>query len=49
MGESGDVEFEVERILESRVIRGSRQFLVKWKGYADYDNSWVNEQDMGNA
>ena len=47
--ESGDVEFEIERILDSRVARGSKQYLVKWKGYADYDNSWVAEQEMGNA
>ena len=34
-------EYEVERVLDSRVVRGNKQFLVKWKGYEDYDNSWV--------
>lgn len=34
-------DYEVERILDSRVVRGNKQFLVKWKGYEDYDNSWV--------
>lgn len=47
--ESGETEFEIERVLDSRVVRGSKQYLVKWKGYADYDNSWVAEQEMGNA
>jgi len=23
--------------------------LCKWKGYQDYDNTWVNEAEMGNA
>jgi len=36
-------EFEVEKIVSVREVRGSRQFLVKWKGYADFDNSWVDE------
>jgi Chromo (CHRromatin Organisation MOdifier) domain len=34
--ESGDVEFEIERILDSRVVRGSKQYLVKWKGYVHH-------------
>ena len=24
-------------------------FLVKWKGYGEADNSWVNEDDAGYA
>jgi hypothetical protein len=23
--------------------------LVKWKGYADFDNSWVAESELENA
>ncbi len=26
-------EFEIERIVDVRVVRGSKQFLVHWKGY----------------
>ena len=47
--ESGEAEFEIDRIVDSRVVRGNTQFLVKWKGYGDYDNTWVGEQEMGNA
>ena len=43
----GAQEFEVERILGHRVVRGTWEYLVKWKGYGDYENSWV--RDMGNA
>lgn len=33
-------EYEVETILDSRVIRGEQQFLVKWKNYDDFENTW---------
>src|SRR3954463_2008038 len=37
-------EFEVEQILDKRIKRKGRgqwiEYLVKWKGYEDYDNSW---------
>jgi hypothetical protein len=41
-------EYEVEQVLNSqRVGRGCKvQYLVKWKGYPDLDNKWVNAEDM---
>ena len=39
----------MESVLSERVVRGSREYLVKWKGYSDFENSWVKESDMGNA
>jgi hypothetical protein len=44
----GKEEYEVESILKSRHHgRGCKvQYLVKWKGYADSDNEWVNWDDM---
>ena len=32
--------FEIENILDSRRIKNRLQYLVKWKGYPDSDNSW---------
>jgi len=29
----GEEEFEVEKILNKRVVRGKKKFLVRWKGY----------------
>ena len=46
--ESGK-EFEVERIVDMRISKGQKQFLVKWKDYQDFDNSWVDESALGNA
>ena len=36
-------EYEVEKILDSRLFsrRQRLQYLVKWKGYPDSDNMWV--------
>jgi hypothetical protein len=44
----GEEEYEVESILKSRHYRrGCKvQYLVKWKGYADSDNEWVDWDNM---
>src|SRR6266436_4485148 len=38
----GEEEFEVERIVAHRTFGRSRclQYLIKWKGYPESDNSW---------
>ena len=33
-------EYEVERILDKRTRRRKVQYLVKWLGYPDSDNTW---------
>ena len=47
--EDGAEEYEVEKILAHRVARGRKEFLVKWKGYGEYENSWEPEANLGNA
>ena len=41
-------EYEVEKILDSRKFgRGRKlQYLVKWKGYPDSENQWVDKDDV---
>ena len=41
-------EYEVEKVLDSRLFGRRRrlQYLVKWKGYPDSDNMWVNKDDV---
>ena len=41
-------EYEVEKILDSRQFgrRKRLQYLVKWKGYPDSDNMWVDKDDV---
>ena len=40
---------EVEAILKSRRCKGSLEFLVKWMGYDDLENSWQPLCDVVNA
>ncbi|CAJ0916593.1 unnamed protein product [Ranitomeya imitator] len=42
----GELEYEVEKILDSRFSRRRLQYLVKWKGYGQEDNSWVVASDV---
>lgn len=39
-------EYEVEEILAERTRRGKRQYLIKWKGYDDSENTWEPEQNL---
>ena len=41
-------EYEIEKILDSRQFgrRHKKQYLIKWKGYPDSDNEWVDKQDV---
>ena len=47
--EDAEPEFEVERFVDMRIVRGLRQFLVKWKGYGEFENSWEPECNLGNS
>ena len=44
----GQEEYEVEAVLDKRHYgrRKRHQYLVKWKGYPDSDNEWVDHADM---
>ena len=43
--EAGE-EFVVEKICGVRQYRGETQYLVKWEGYDDKYNSWINLQHL---
>lgn len=38
--EIDDEEYEVERLLDRKLEKGSIYYLVKWKGYPPEENSW---------
>lgn len=45
-------EYEIEAIIDAKrgmFPHGRVGFFVKWKGYGDNENSWVDENDAGNA
>jgi len=41
-------EYEIEKILDSwQFGRGrKKQYLIKWKGYPDSNNKWVDKKDI---
>ena len=45
----GVEEWEVEKILNKRKIRGIEKYLVRWKGFTAEHNSWVKQEELGNA
>ena len=45
----GEEKFEVEKILNKRIIRGKKKFLVRWKGYTMEEDTWENRENLENA
>jgi len=42
-------EFEVEKIINKRTVRGKEKFLVRWKGYIAEENTWESRENLENA
>ena len=32
--------YSVEKIIDKRIVGGKVQYLVKWEGYSESDNTW---------
>jgi len=47
--DTGREEYEVETILDKRIIRKKTQYLVKWVGYPLHDATWEPVQNLSNA
>lgn len=45
----GELEYEVDKIINSRYIRGDLEYRVKWTNYSDKYNSWEPWQNVEHA
>ena len=45
----GDEEHEVEEVKQVRKRSGKKEFLIKWKGLPQEENTWEPEEHMTNA
>ena len=45
----GEEEFEVEKLLNKRMVRGKEKFLVRWKGYTVEEDTWENRKNLENT
>ena len=47
--DSRSEEFEVESILDKRIIHGKIQYRVKWKNYQESEATWEPEENLTNC
>ena len=49
LDEDGEPEWEVEKVLDSRMRKGVREYLVKWAGWSPSYNQWEPEEHLQGA
>merc|ERR1740130_1633804 len=45
-GEEEEPEYKVQAILEVKKVGGKPQYLIKWEGYEEDENSWEPEENL---
>ena len=45
----GELEYEVDAVLASRIQRNKLQYLVGWKGYGPEERTWEPAENLENA
>ncbi|KAI1715974.1 chromo (CHRromatin organization MOdifier) domain-containing protein [Ditylenchus destructor] len=47
--DEGSEIYEVERILDMKMVRNKRKFLIRWKGYGEDEDSWEPQENLDGA
>jgi len=45
----GEEEWEVEKIMNKRRVRGKDKYLVQWKGCTAEEDTWESRENLRNA
>ena len=46
ISESAEPIYRIEKILKKQKTKTTIKYLVKWLGYPDKFNSWIDEKDL---
>jgi len=46
---NGELEYEIEAILDSRIQRNKLRYLLEWKGYGPEERTWEPAENLENA
>ncbi|XP_068081276.1 chromobox protein homolog 5 isoform X1 [Anabrus simplex] len=44
--EAAEEEYEVEKVVDSKIVRGQTQYKIRWKGFSPENDTWEPEEDL---